>query len=168
LNITVGNTYDFAYSNVNYLTGIFDYRKYYRLTLRSAYAIRLFTMFNEGKEARYYYMGGSWDLRLYRRLSLYGQRQFLISQELRFPLFDAIGVRLPFGTIGFSGIRGAVFLDAGNAWTDRYPGLIGSFGVGFRMRFANYLVLRLDIGRRTDFKTISNSSISQFFFGWDF
>ncbi len=167
-NVTFGNTYDFAYSNVSYLTGLIDLRKYFRLNRRSAYAVRLLSLFNEGKEIRQFYFGGSWDLRLYRRWSLHGKRIFLLSQELRFPLIDMLGIRMPFFSIGFSGIRGALFLDAGNAWNEEWQGLKGSFGLGIRFRLANVLVLRLDIGRKTDFESIGNSTITQFFFGWDF
>jgi Tol biopolymer transport system component len=168
INITFGNTYDFAFSNVNYLTGLIDIRKYFRLSTRTAYAVRLMSLFNEGKEIRQFYFGGSWDLRGYRRWSLRGQRLFLISQEYRFPLADMVGIRFPFGTIGFNGIRGAVFLDAGNAWNDDLEGLKGSFGAGLRFRLAGFLVLRWDFGRKTDFKSISDHTFSQFFFGWDF
>ncbi len=168
INITFGNTYDFVYSNVNYLTGLIDLRKYFRLGLRSAYAVRLLSLFNEGREATEYYFGGSWDLRLYSRWSLHGRRIFLISQELRFPLIDQLGIQFPVAALRFSGIRGALFLDAGNAWNNKWPGFLGSFGFGVRLNLGNVLVLRLDIGRKTDFKSIGKSTISQFFFGWDF
>ncbi len=168
INITFGNTYDLVYSNVNYLTGLIDVRKYFRLGLRSAYAVRFLSLFNEGRETLQYYFGGSWDLRLYRRWSLHGRRILLISQEVRFPLIDQIGIRFPMASMRFSGIRGAFFLDAGNAWNERWPGFLGSFGFGIRFNLGNVLVLRLDIGRKTDFKTIGKNTITQFFFGWDF
>jgi hypothetical protein len=38
--LTIGNTFDIKYSNVNYYTIMADYRKYFRLGLRSAYAVR--------------------------------------------------------------------------------------------------------------------------------
>ncbi|WP_456408542.1 hypothetical protein [Caldithrix abyssi] len=168
INITFGNTYDLRYSNVNYLTGLIDLRKYFRLGLRSAYAVRFLSLFNEGRETLQYYFGGSWDLRLYRRWSLHGRRVLLISQELRFPLIDQIGIRFPVASMRFSGIRGALFLDAGNAWNDKWPGFLGSFGFGIRFNLGNMLVLRLDMGRKTDFKSIGKTTITQFFFGWDF
>ena len=168
INITIGNTYDFVFSRVNYFTVFADLRHYFRISQRSAYAVRLFTLYNQGKESRQYYFGGSWDLRLYPRWSMHGERLFLISQELRFPLIDLIGIRFPFGSFGLQGIRGALFFDAGNAWNDRWTRLKGSFGLGIRINLGNVLVLRWDIGRRTDFNTISDHTIVQFFFGWDF
>ncbi len=167
-NITFGHTYDIAFSEVSYLTGLIDLRKYFRLSLRNTYAARLLYLFNEGKEARQFYLGGSWDLRGYDRWSLHGKNIFLLSQELRFPLIDAIGLRFPFLAMTLQGIRGALFVDAGNAWNDELTEMLGSFGLGMRMRLAGYLVLRLDMGRRTDFKSISDHTFTQFFFGWDF
>jgi hypothetical protein len=70
--------------------------------------------------------------------------------------------------LGFQSIRGALFLDAGNAWNDKWQGLLGSMGFGFRMNFGGFLVLRLDIGKKTDFKRITSDWFTQFFFGWDF
>jgi outer membrane protein assembly factor BamA len=170
--ITVGNTFDLKFSNVNYYTIMFDYRKYFRLDLRSAYAVRLMYLKNEGKEARRFYIGGSWDMRGYPLWSIRGRQIAFISQEIRFPFIDLVGIRFPFGTIGFNSIRGALFLDAGKAWNSkfdersRYP--IGSFGIGLRMRLIGYLVLRLDFGKTTNFREISDGIFTQFFFGWDF
>ena len=172
IRLTVGNTFDFKFSNVNYYTLIADYRQYFRLGLRSAYAIRLLYLTNEGREARRFYLGGSWDMRGYPLWSIRGRRVVFASQELRFPFIDLLGIRFPFGTIGFNAIRGALFLDAGNAWNqyweDNYGGLFGSFGLGIRMRLIGYLVLRLDLGKTTNFKHISDGIFTQFFFGWDF
>jgi WD40 repeat protein len=173
--VSIGNTFDIRFSNVNYFTAMLDFRNYMRLGLRSTYAFRVLSLINEGKEARQYYLGSSWDMRGYPRWSIRGQRIFFTSQELRFPFIDLLGIRFPFGTIGFNSIRAALFLDAGNAWDDEFKNfnewqnsLIGSFGLGFRMRLIGFLVLRLDFGKRTDFNTVSDGIFSQFFFGWDF
>ncbi len=167
INITVGNTFDFAFSNVNYLTGLLDIRHYFRLSLRTAYAVRFLSLFNEGRETRQFYFGGSWDLRGYRRWSLRGRRIFLLSQELRFPLIDLIGVKLPYFSLGFSQIRGALFFDVGQAWNDDFGTPKGSFGVGTRLPLG-FLALRWDFGKTTDFSKVSKGYFTQFFFGWDF
>ena len=168
VNITIGNTYDFRFSNVNYFTALVDLRYYFRISLRSAYAVRVMGLINQGKETRQFYLGGSWDLRGYPRWSLRGRQIALLSQEFRFPLIDAVGMRLPPGiSIGFNAIRGALFFDVGNAWNDTYQGMLGSFGVGARVPLG-YFVLRWDFGKTTDFKSISRGIFTQFFFGWDF
>jgi len=169
---TIGNTFDIKYSNVNYYTIMADYRRYFRIGLRSAYAVRLLYLQNKGREARRFWIGGSWDLRGYPFWSITGRQVAFTSHEIRFPFIDLLGIRFPFGSIGFPSIRGALFFDAGNAWDGpwqwNHEGLLGSFGLGLRMRFVGYLVFRLDIGKRTDFSHVQDGVFTQFFFGWDF
>ena len=178
-NFTLGNTIDIQHSNVNFYTIIVDYRKYFRVSTRAAFAVRLLTQVNEGKEATRFYMGGSWDLRLYPRWSIWGEKLFLISNELRFPFIDNFIVRFPFGGLGFNAIRGAAFVDMGNAWDERPRKILGSVGFGVRLQLGGFLVLRYDFGRQFFIDNVdSNPSINdlhirrglrqQFFFGWDF
>ena len=81
--------------------------------------------------------------------------------------------------MAFSSIRGATFIDLGNAWDDKLNDVLGSFGWGFRFRLGGVLVLRYDIGKRFklhDANDLFNSHkfskqhglFHQFFFGWDF
>ena len=179
LNITLGNTLDVQYSNVNFYTIIFDARKYFRLSRRVTYAVRAMTRYNHGKEALPFYMGGSWDLRGYRRWSLWGNKIFLINHELRFPFIDRFIINFPFGGMGFNAIRGASFVDLGNAWDDKLTNVLGSVGFGLRWRFGGFLVLRYDIGKKFSFNNtqslldpgkfeMQKGIFQQFFFGWDF
>jgi outer membrane protein assembly factor BamA len=169
-NFTLAFTTDIQYSNVNYYTIIADYRRYFRLGTRTAYAARAQLFYNEGKEARRFFMGGSWDLRGYPRWSLRGKKLWLTSHELRFPLIDAIGVKFPFGGIGFGAIRGASFFDVGAVWDDVYTETLGSLGVGLRVNILGVLVLRYDFGKliERNFTKLSDDFFHQFFFGWDF
>jgi Tol biopolymer transport system component len=175
INITLGNTFDTKYSNVNYYTLLADYRQYFRLSLRSAYAIRILYFRNQGEEARRFYFGGSWDLRGYRRWSILTRKMLLTSQELRFPFIDFLGIKFPVISMGFNSIRGALFFDAAKIWTssgyldgDDKSEFKGSYGFGIRLRLIGFLVLRWDFGKTTDFKHISKKMFTQFFFGWDF
>ncbi len=178
-NITLGNTLDIAHSNVNFSTLIVDYRRYFRLSNRVTHAVRLWTQMNHGKEATPFFMGGSWDLRGYKLWHLWGTKLALMSNELRFPFIDRFIVNFPFGGLGLSAIRGAMFVDVGNAWDDHLDYLLGSTGFGVRFRFGGFLVLRLDWGRkftihnperfyRVDKYDVDNEWFTQFFFGWDF
>jgi hypothetical protein len=169
-NITLAYTSDIQYSNANYYSLIFDYRHYFRLAERSAYATRFWIFFNDGVEARRFFMGGSWDLRGYPRWSLRGKRLWLTSHELRFPFIDQFAIRFPFGGVTFFGFRGALFFDAGSAWDDRYKETLGSIGTGVRFNIGGFLVLRYDIGKRieNDFNRFQSGIFHQFFFGWDF
>lgn len=169
-NITLAYTTDIQYSNANYYSIILDYRQYFRIAPLSAYAVRFWLFYNDGKEARRFFMGGSWDLRGYPRWSLRGKRLWLISQELRFPFLDQLVLRFPIGGLTFFGIRGALFFDAGNAWDDVYTGTLASTGMGVRLNLAGVLVLRYDFGKLigNNFTRLEPGVFGQFFFGWDF
>lgn len=167
---TFAYTSDIQFSNANYYSFIFDYRYYLRITQRSAYAMRYWLFYNDGQEARRFFMGGNWDLRGYKRWSLRGQKLWLISQELRFPFIDEFSLKFPFIGIRLTGFRAAVFFDAGSAWDKAYTETLGSFGGGLRLNIGGMLVLRYDLGKRIEnnFVTIQKGIFHQFFFGWDF
>ncbi len=163
-------TSDVKFGNVNYFTVIADYRDYLRLTLRSGLAFRAAMFYNEGKEARRYFMGGSWDLRGWRRWSIRGEKLWLTSLEYRFPLIDLIYLRFPILDLGFPYIRGAFFFDMGGAWDEDYRETLGSVGFGVRINLFNALSLRYDIGKKIEknFTEFQPKLFYQFFFGWDF
>ncbi|MDZ7335347.1 MAG: hypothetical protein ONB32_09310 [candidate division KSB1 bacterium] len=179
INITLGNTLDVQHSNVNFYTIIFDARKYFRLSRRVTFATRAMTRYNHGKEALPFVMGGSWDLRGYRRWSLWGNKIFLVNGELRFPFIDRFNINFPFGGMGFSAIRGASFIDLGNAWDNQLKSVLGSMGLGIRWQLGGFLVLRFDFGKKFQFNDshellnpakfhMEKGIFKQFFFGWDF
>ena len=87
---TLAYTSDIQYSHANYFSVILDYRHYFRIGIMSAYAMRYWLFYNDGQEARRFFMGGSWDLRGYPRWSLRGKKIWLTSHELRFPLLDEV------------------------------------------------------------------------------
>lgn len=169
-NVTLAFTSDIQYSNVNYYTILFDYRHYLRLSQRSAFASRVWLFYNDGKESRRFFMGGSWDLRGYPRWSIRGEKLWLTSQELRFPFIDQLALQFPFGGVSFWSLRGALFVDAGGAWDTKYVETLGSVGAGVRMNLGGVLVLRYDLGKRIEnnFRHFQDGLFHQFFFGWDF
>ncbi len=168
--LLLGYTSDVKYSNVNYFSVIADYRQYFRIAYTTALAFRGAIFYNEGKEARRYFMGGSWDLRGWPRWSIRGEKLWISSLELRFPLIDQINIRFPFVNLGFWGIRGAVFSDFGGAWDEIYDQTLGSVGFGFRMNLLGVIVLRYDIGKKIEdnLSRFQPGLFYQFFFGWDF
>ena len=170
LLLLLGYTSDIKFSNVNYFSFIADLRHYYRLGLTTSIAGRLGFFYNEGKEARRYFMGGSWDLRGWPRWSIRGEKMWLSSLELRFPLIDVLYIKFPFMGLGFVGIRGAAFFDAGSAWDNDYKTTYGSVGGGVRLNLFGVLVLRYDIGKKIEnnFTNFQPGLFYQFFFGWDF
>lgn len=167
-NITIGGTYALDEGRVFNRIGLVDLRHYLRLGRFSAYASRLFAYSSSGVEPQRIYFGGSWSFRGFSRRAFYNRNILFTSNELRFPLIDNLVVGFPFGGIGFQGIRGALFVDAGSAWDNDFDRFLGSFGAGFRVALANVIVLRFDFSRTTDFEKISKSTDFDFFFGWNF
>ncbi len=161
---------DIKFSNLNYYSVIADYRKYFRIGYASAVALRGAIFINHGKEARRYFAGGSWDLRGWPRWSIRGEKLWLSSLELRFPLIDRIYVKFPFFGLSFAGLRGALFFDSGAAWDTKYKETLGSLGFGIRLNLFNVVTLRYDIGKKIEdnFSRFQKKLFYQFFFGWDF
>ncbi len=168
VSLTLGQTNDVARNAVHFTTLMADVRRYVRLGPRMCWAVRAWGEFNLGKDPLPFFMGGSWDLRGYRFWSLWNPKLVFVSNELRFPFIDRFYMGFPFGGIGISSVRGALFVDAGNAWDREFGSLKGSMGFGVRFQLGGMLVLRYDTGRRTDFKRIESETFRQFFFGWDF
>lgn len=168
--LMLGYTSDIKYSNVNYFTVIADYRDYLRLGFRTSVGFRAAMFYNEGKEARRYFMGGSWDLRGWNRWSIRGEKLWLTSLEFRFPMIDEVRVRFPFINLGLFHIRGALFFDMGGAWDTKYKETLGSIGAGIRLNLFNIVVFRYDIGKKIEnhFSRLQEKWFYQFFFGWDF
>ncbi len=167
---TLAYTQDVQYGNVGYYTAIIDYRIYNRTSERSALASRFTLMMNEGKEARRFFMGGSWDLRGWPRWSIRGNKLWIMSHEYRFPFVDQLAIKFPFANFGLGSFRAAAFFDAGAAWDNKYQSTIGSIGTGLRWNIGGFLVLRYDVGKRIidDFNNFQTGLFYQFFFGWDF
>ncbi len=168
LMLTFGYTGDLTNLRSFNRIAIADARKYFRLGRYSAFAMRLMGHMSSGFEPQRRYLGGSWDLRGYPRRDVYARNVILSSNELRFPLIDALFVGLPVANLGFQAIRGALFFDAGNAWEDDFGRMEGSMGIGARVALGYLVVLRFDWARRTDFRKIDNKTRFEFFFGWNF
>ncbi|MBA4317240.1 MAG: hypothetical protein C0412_02465, partial [Flavobacterium sp.] len=170
LRILLGYTSDIKYSNTNYYSIIADYRYYIRLGLWSTLAFRNSLYFNDGKIARRYIAGGSWDLRGWDRFSLRGEKLWVSSIELRFPLIDLLYIKLPFLGISLPYLRGAFFFDVGSVWDKSYTQTLGSIGYGFRFNLFNAIVFRYDMGKKIEdnFTKLQKGMFYQFFFGVDF
>ena len=164
----LAQTIDFKTSRRFNITLFGDYRHYFRLSQRSAVAVRLMGRRSTGAVPEFTSLGGSWTLRGYRWRSLWGSKMVLYNQELRFPLVDRFLLHFPFGAMEFSAFRGALFFDAGNAWNDDFDQWRAAFGAGVRLALGGVFVFRVDAARRTDFKSIDGDTRWDFFFGWDY
>lgn len=127
-----------------------DFRRYFRVTLQSAYAVRLYGFWSDGAIPGRAVLGGPHLMRGYPLFSLAGSRVGLLNQEYRFPMLRSWSLEFPFGALRFPGIQGAAFTDIGASWLESgsYESAWGSYGFGVRTSLGPPLVLRLDIGRR--------------------
>ncbi len=167
-SLGLAQTIDFKTSRRFNITLFGDYRHYFRLSPRSALAVRLMGRRSTGVVPEFFSLGGSWTLRGYRWRSLWGSKMVLYNQELRFPLVDRFLLRFPFGAMEFNAFRGALFFDVGNAWNDDFEQWRAAFGAGVRLALGGVFVFRVDAARRTDFKSIDSDTRWDFFFGWDY
>lgn len=178
--LSAAYTTDIRYSNVNYVSALADVRHYLRLSRHVTFASRVMGRVNHGREARLWFMGGSWDLRGFPIFDVRGKKMWFTSHELRFPILEQPSIHLPLlAVLGIVNLRGALFFDAAHAWNgsyrERIPQIfagetLGSSGIGFRMNVFGGFVLRYDIGYRfrDGFSRRDPHVFRQFFFGFDF
>lgn len=178
--ITGGLGSDFSNARFDSYLLTVDLRKYFRLGSRSAYAVRLDGWYSGGDRPRRVNIGGSLGLRGYPYYgSIVGSRAAIINQEVRFPLLNYFTFGTPLGPLTFPEIQAAAFVDLGKAWFQD-PGdraLLGSYGISFRLALAQFLVLRLDWGRRFSDNDYAGYALSEeqkkrgfvaFFFGYNY
>ncbi|MGH7545266.1 MAG: hypothetical protein ACREKI_03695 [Gemmatimonadota bacterium] len=178
LNLTGGLITDLSAARAESYLLRADLRRYFRIGLRSAYALRVFGYFSDGEIPGRITVGGTNSLRLYPRFGLFGSRAWLLNQELRFPLLDRLTLGFPFGDLTFPGIQSALFFDVAQVWLEDHDpeGIWGSWGASFRMPLGWPLVLRLDVGRRFAWGDLPTGSFFgefegtkvDFFFGFNY
>jgi hypothetical protein len=89
-----------------------EFRQYFRITKRSAFAFRLLGAYSNGNSPDISAIGGADTLRAFDYNSVIGNRIALFNAEFRFPLIDQIVL---FGGFGLGNIRGKFFVDVGSA-----------------------------------------------------
>jgi Tol biopolymer transport system component len=152
-----------------------DIRRYFRITQRSLFAIRLFGGYSTGNFPTVYYFGGLDTLRGYDYASQIGNKVAFANFEFRFPLIDFLA--FPIG--GIRDIRSHVFFDVGGGalenqnfkfWDSSEHQLIdgkASFGFGIQLWLLG-LELHWDFARQTDFKNTLSGFQTAFYIGTSF
>jgi hypothetical protein len=128
-----------------------DVRRYLRVSLHTALAVRAYAFYSGGERPERVTIGGSWALRGYPQYSyVAGNRALMANVEWRFPLTSYLSIGSPIGEIRFPGVQGALFGDLGRAWSERASdrGWLGAYGLGLRMSLFGPLIVRLDMGWR--------------------
>ncbi len=140
--------------------GDIDARKYFPMTRRSLFALRLWAGAADGIAPTPYWFGSYDTMRGYEFREFSGDRAFFANIEMRFPLIDL----LAFPVFAFEGIFARVFVDIGGAWYDGVQDFnfwdgdenklddgVASYGFGFTVRFFG-MNLNWDIATPWDFK----------------
>jgi Tol biopolymer transport system component len=152
-----------------------DIRRYFRITPRSLFAIRLFGAYSTGNFPTVYYFGGLDTLRGYDYASQIGNSIVFANFEFRFPLIDYLV--FPIG--GIRNIRSHIFFDIGGGslknqnfkfWDSSEHQLIdgkASYGMGFQLVLLG-LELHWDFARQTDFKHTLSGFQTAFYIGTSF
>jgi Tol biopolymer transport system component len=152
-----------------------DLRRYFRITPRSLFAIRLFGAYSTGNFPSVYYFGGLDTLRGYDYASQIGNSIAFANFEFRFPLIDYL--IFPLG--GIRNIRARAFFDIGGGslknqnfqfWDSHEHQLIdgrASFGFGFELSLLG-LPLHWDFARQTDLKNTLSGFQTAFYIGTSF
>jgi len=169
-NLTGSLTTNWRTGHAENMTLSGDYRRYLRVSQWTTLAMRVQGRVSNGADPERFVMGGTHSLRGYGRRSIFGTRLYLANLEYRFPLFDHLVLGAPIRGLELPGVEGAIFADAGNAWEkfESFPSPKGSMGVSLRMSLGGYMVLRYDLARRTDFKTVRPGWEKEFYLGFDF
>jgi hypothetical protein len=181
LSVTAGVSSDFSNSRFDSYLVSGDWRKYFRLGRRSAWALRAFGYYSGGDRPRRINIGGTVGMRGYPQFGyIVGSRAFMFNQEVRFPILTHLTLGTPFGDVDFPEIQAGLFTDVGRASfpTSTTRALLGSYGISFRMALGPLTVLRLDVGRRfSDGDHFAGYSLSDeqkkrsfvsFFFGYNY
>jgi hemolysin activation/secretion protein len=178
--LTAGVSSDFSNSRFDSYLLSGDWRHYFRLGSRSAWALRAFGFYSGGDRPRRVNIGGTLAIRGYPQFGyIVGSNAFMFNQELRVPLLTHLTLGTPFGDLDLPEIQGGLFTDFGQAKFSTSPdrALIGSYGVSFRMALGPLSVLRLDVGRRFSSQEFQGYSLSaeqkrrsfvSFFFGYNY
>ena len=180
LSLTGGISSDFTNSRFDSYLLSGDWRRYFRLGRRSAYAIRAFGFYSGGDRPRRVNIGGTLGLRGYPEFGyIVGTRAYMLNQEIRFPVLTHLTLGTPLGDIDFPEIQAGFFGDVGKAvlHQDSERALLGSWGISFRLALGPFAVLRLDLGRRFSDGNFRGYSLDRsqrdadfvhFFFGYNY
>lgn len=148
--------------DLQFQTLIGDFRRYYNLRHRYAFALRGICAASHGLDPQYFRIGGPGTLRGYPYGRFRGTRMALVNAEFRFPLIEYLRIGFPV-RVAMGGIRGSIFFDAGAAWENtgdfrafrkggddlRLEDIHASYGLSAAWN-VGFTVLRWDLAWRTD------------------
>lgn len=151
----------------DYLFAYADIRNYRRIARGYSFATRIFGFSSWGKDALYYPLGGSENVRGYDYYTFFGQKAGFINLELRYPFIDRFKMSFPL-PLDIQGVRGVTFCDIGGVTNElrdfrtavrsnggfKLDDLKMGFGTGLRLNIG-IAVLKYDIAWHTNLESVS-------------
>ena len=147
-----------GFGDIEYTTGILDWRRYTNIRQRYAIAQRFIAGASVGRDPQLFRFGGPFTYRGVDYGDLRGTRLLVANLEFRFPLIEQLGLGWPL-PLYLGGINGVLFIDGATTWEKghdpvffdssnglRTRDLHLAFGAGARVNLG-YFILRYDFGR---------------------
>ncbi len=153
---------------------VLDYRRYFRLSPRASFAMRLVGATSFGPDVEHWSIGGSYSLRGFDDYAFSGSKLAFANFEYRFPFVDRLNIAFPL-PLEFRNIRGALFADFGGVYTDSFAvyNTSGGFhlqdlkmGIGAGLRFDLLsMIWQFDAARAYNFQEFTHNWKFHFIIG---
>jgi Tol biopolymer transport system component len=170
---------DMAFGDLENSRWVADRRSYLNIRQRYVLAFRAIGATSHGRDPQTFRIGGPYTLHGVDYGELAGSNVGLANFEFRFPLIETLELGWPL-PLGFRGIRGNLFFDAGAAWRSnrefrafdqregwRLGDIVASYGAGMALN-VGIAVLRWDVAWRTDLRDNIGKARGTLSLGGDF
>lgn len=107
-----------TFGQLQFTRFLVDYRKYFNVFQRYAFAFRFYGMASHGRDQELFPFGGPYDFRGMDFWAVWGSKNALFNSEFRFPLVDYLALGWPLPLV-LQQIRGSLYLDVGSAWDQK-------------------------------------------------
>ncbi len=104
-----------TFGELQFTRVVVDYRKYFNVLQRYAFAFRFYGLASEGRDQELFPFGGPYDFRGVDYWSVWGSKVAMVNAEFRFPMIELLAMGWPL-PLAFQQIRGSLFVDVGSAW----------------------------------------------------
>ena len=104
-----------TFGELQYTRVFVDYRAYFNVLQRYAFAFRVYGLSSDGRDQELYPFGGPFNFRGADYWSVWGSKLALVNAEFRFPMIEVLALGWPL-PLAFQQIRGSLFVDAGSVW----------------------------------------------------
>ena len=107
-----------TFGELQFTRVVVDYRKYFNVLQRYAFAFRFYGLASEGRDQELFPFGGPYDFRGVDYWSVWGSKVAMVNAEFRFPMIEILAMGWPL-PLAFQQIRGSLFVDVGRVWDQK-------------------------------------------------